>query len=108
MIKITDLISQDTQHQVLFQFIDRIREVPYDHEITNKLMLYAEHHYVLEEAHMKQLDYPHAAAHIQAHNRFRDELTAMIQADPDMWQAFAVRKRSLSKDGLTLWLTILE
>jgi len=57
---------------------------------------------------MKPLDYPDAAAHIQAHNRFRDELTAMTQADPDMSQAFATRKRSLSKDGLTLWLTILE
>ena len=108
MIKTSELIWQDTQHQVLFQLIDRIREVPYDHEITNKFKPYAEHHFVLEEAYMKPLDYPDAAAHIQAHNRFRDELTAMTQADPDMSQAFATRKRSLSKDGLTLWLTILE
>ncbi len=102
MIKTSDLIWQDTQHQVLFQLIDRIREVPYDHEITNKLKLYAEHHFVLEEAYMIQLNYPHAAAHIQAHDRFRDELTAMIQADPDMSQAF----QEMLSDFLYEWLKL--
>ena len=102
MIKTSDLIWQDTQHQVLFELIDRIREVPYDHEITNRLKLYAEHHFVLEEAYMKQLDYPHAAAHILAHDRFRDELTAMIQADPGISQAF---QEALS-DFLYKWLKL--
>jgi hemerythrin len=51
---------------------------------------------------MKQLDYPDAAAHIQAHDRFRDELTALIQADPDMSQAF----QDALSDFLHKWLKI--
>jgi hemerythrin len=102
MIKTSDLIWQDTQHQVLFQLIDRIRESPFDRDIFTKLKLYAEHHFVLEEAYMKQLDYPHAAAHIQAHNRFREELTAMIQTDPDMSQIF----QDALSDFLYKWLKL--
>ena len=102
MIKTSDLIWQDTQHQVLFQLIDRIREVPYDHEITNKLKLYAEHHFVLEETYMEELNYPDAVTHIKAHGRFREELAAMMQTDPGMSQLL---RDSLS-DFLFKWLKL--
>ena len=84
MQKTSDLIWQDTQHQVLFELIDRIKEEPFDPDILNRLKLYAEHHFILEETYMKQLDYPHIDAHIAAHNRFREELAAMMETDPSL------------------------
>jgi hemerythrin len=102
MQKTSDLIWQDTQHQVLFELIDRIKEVPFDPDILIQLKLYAEHHFILEETYMVQLDYPHAEAHIEAHNRFREELGAMLETDPTMHQALQI---SLS-DFLYKWLKL--
>ena len=102
MQKTSNLIWQDTQHQVLFELIDRIKEVPFDPDILIQLKLYAEHHFILEETYMVQLDYPHAEAHIEAHNRFREELGAMLETDPTMHQALQV---SLS-DFLYKWLKL--
>ncbi len=84
MIKTSDLIWQDTQHQILFRLIDQIKEVPFDREILTKLQLYAEHHFSLEETYMAELNYPDAKAHLDAHNRFREELIAMVETQGDM------------------------
>ena len=78
MQKTSEVIWQDTQHQVLFELIDRIKEVPFDRDILTRLKLYAEHHFILEETYMRLLDYPQAQAHIEAHDRFREELAAMM------------------------------
>ena len=102
MIKTSDLIWQDTQHQVLFRLIDQIKEVPLDREILTKLKLYADHHFILEETYMEELNYPHAAAHILAHNRFREELAEMAEIDPGISQ---VLQDSLS-DFLYRWLKL--
>lgn len=102
MRKTSDLIWQDTQHQVLFRLIDQIKEVPFDREILTKLKLYAEYHFVLEETYMEELNYPHAATHIKAHERFREELAAMMQTDPGMSQLL---RDSLS-DFLYKWLKL--
>jgi hemerythrin len=102
MQKTSDLIWQDTQHQVLFELIDKIKEVPFDHEILIRLKLYAEHHFVLEEAYMRELDYPHAEAHFDAHERFREELEAMLETDPTISNVLQV---SLS-DFLHQWLKL--
>ena len=102
MQKTSDIIWQDTQHQVLFELIDKIKEVPFDPDILIRLKLYAEHHFILEETYMLQLDYPHAAAHIKAHDRFREELAAMLETDPTMGQNMQV---SLS-DFLYKWLKL--
>ena len=102
MQKTSDLIWQDTQHQALFVLIDNIKEVPFDPDILIRLKLYAEHHFVLEEAYMYKLDFPHADAHIEAHNRFREELEAMMETDPTMHPALQV---SLS-DFLYKWLKL--
>lgn len=84
MQKTSDLIWQDTQHQVLFELIDRIKQVPFDPNILVHLKLYAEHHFILEETYMVQLDYPRREAHVRAHDRFREELAAMMDTDPSL------------------------
>lgn len=79
MIKTSELIWQDAQHQVLFRLIDQIKEDLFDRNILSKLQLYAEDHFVLEETYMARLNYPDAKAHIHAHNRFRKELANLIE-----------------------------
>lgn len=102
MQKTSDIIWQDTQHQVLFELIERIKEVPFDHGILTRLKLYAEHHFVLEETYMRELNYPGTRAHIRAHDRFREELEAMMRIDPAMSQLL---QDSLS-DFLYKWLKL--
>jgi hemerythrin len=102
MQKTSDIIWQDTQHQVLFELIDRIKETPFDPDILVRLKLYAEHHFVLEEVYMEKLEYPHKDAHIRAHDRFREELEAMLETDPSMHESLQI---SLS-DFLYKWLKL--
>jgi hemerythrin len=84
MIKTSEIIWQDTQHQILFKLIDAIKDEPFDREILVKLQLYAEHHFSLEEAYMVELKYPQIDAHVEVHNRFRDELTSMVEMPLEM------------------------
>ena len=102
MQKTSDIIWQDAQHQVLFDLIEQIKQVPFDPEILTRLKLYAEHHFVLEEVYMEKLDYPGRAAHLEAHNRFREELAAMMETDPGSHQSL---QNSLS-DFLFTWLKL--
>jgi len=84
MIKTSELIWQDTQHQMLFELIDQIKEEPFKSNTLTKLQFYAESHFVLEEAYMTELNYPHAKAHIAAHNRFRTELDLMVETQSNV------------------------
>ena len=102
MQKTSNIIWQDTQHQVLFELIERIKVVPFDPDILNQLKLYAEHHFVLEETYMRALHYPHMEAHLEAHDRFREELAAMLETDPTMHESLQI---SLS-DFLYEWLKL--
>ena len=102
MQKTSDIIWQDTQHQVLFELIDRIRETPFDPDILVRLKLYAEHHFTLEETYMESLGYPGRDAHVAAHDRFREELEAMLDIDPGLHQSL---QESLS-DFLYKWLKL--
>lgn len=102
MIKTSELIWQDTQHQILFKLIDQIKEVPFDREILTRLHFYAEHHFVLEEAYMAELNYPDAEAHLNAHNRFREELISMVETQCNM---DSILQESLS-NFLYKWLEL--
>ena len=102
MQKTSDVLWQDTQHQVLFELIDRIKEVPFDPEILVRLKLYAEHHFILEETYMTMLEYPGRDAHVAAHDRFREELEAMLETDPSLHRSL---QDSLS-DFLYKWLKL--
>ena len=78
MQKTSDVIWQDAQHQVLFRLLDEVAgESPAD-DILNQLKFYAESHFSLEEHYMEVLDYPGRAEHVQAHDKFRQELEQMM------------------------------
>ena len=102
MQKTSDLIWQDTQHQMLFTLIERIKVVPFDPDVLLQLKIYAEHHFVLEEAYMRTLEFPGIETHIHAHDRFREELEAMMETDPSMHESLQI---SLS-DFLYKWLKL--
>lgn len=97
MIKTSDLIWQDTQHQMLFKLIDDIKVEPFDPTVLTRLQLYAEHHFSLEETYMDELGYPDTASHIKAHNRFREELGHMVASQLGMNKAL--------QDSLSLFLS---
>jgi len=82
---------------MLFRLIDEIKVEPFDRSVLNRLQLYAEHHFSLEETYMETLAYPHAAAHIKAHDRFREELSAMVETQDSMTKAL--------QDSLSLFLS---
>lgn len=84
MIKTSDLIWQDTQHQVLFRLLDDMRQEIFDTLIIDQLRLYADHHFCLEEAYMETLKYPGMQLHIKAHNRFREELNQLAKMPEQM------------------------
>lgn len=97
MIKTSDLIWQDTQHQVLFKLIDEIKLEPFDRAVLSKLQLYAEHHFILEEAYMVELEFPDTEEHIKAHDRFREELADMVETNLPINKAL--------QDSLSLFLS---
>ncbi|MBC8209705.1 MAG: hemerythrin family protein [Gammaproteobacteria bacterium] len=77
MIKTSELIWQDTQHQVLLKMIDEINAKELDASVFRRLCEYAEMHFVMEEEYMQQLNYPFIDEHILAHDKFRAELKCM-------------------------------
>lgn len=79
MRKTSELIWQDTQHQILFSLIDELKSTSANIDVFSRLRNFAENHFSLEEAYMRQLDYPNIEGHIAAHNKFREELNSMPQ-----------------------------
>ena len=96
----SQLIWQNKQHEVLFELIDRIKQNDPGTDIFRTLMDYAENHFAVEEAYMRQLDYPAAAAHFEAHARFRTELQCLIE---DTAEYDDIANQSLAA-FLTEWL----
>lgn len=78
MKKTSELIWQDKQHQKLFELIDEINAKKIDMTVFGRLCDYAENHFLLEEEYMYRLKYPKTDEHLEAHNRFRDELESMM------------------------------
>ncbi len=101
MKKTSEIIWQDTQHQLLFELIDQLKENQIDPGIFAKLNSYAENHFSLEEEYMRVLNYPDAEEHIEAHNKFRTELEIMV-AEQHTYDENLRRSLSLF---LTEWLT---
>ena len=69
---------------MLFKLIDDIKVEPFDPAVFQQLQLYAEHHFSLEEIYMKELSYPDIDNHIKAHDRFREELSEMVNSQLPM------------------------
>ncbi len=101
MKKTSEIIWQDEQHQVLFELIDHLKLPTSDKEIFARLESYAENHFLLEEAYMRQLSYPNAREHIDAHNRFRAELQDMKQQSASFDQALRESISTFLKEWLT-------
>ncbi len=101
MEKTSDLIWQDTQHQVLFELIDELKSDSVSIEIFTKLTNFAVSHFDLEEAYMLQLNYPKIDQHIAAHNRFRTELEVMMQNPAE----FDIQMRETISTFLREWLS---
>ena len=101
MRKTSELIWQDTQHQVLFQILDDIADPRSGVEILDKLRLYTETHFSLEEQYMEQLQYPDRDAHRRAHDRFREEIYELLATGQVDDEAFM----ELVSTYLTEWLT---
>jgi len=69
---------------MLFKLIDDIKIEPFDRAVLDKLQLYAEHHFTLEEIYMEELEFPGYTEHVKAHDRFREELGAMVNTQISM------------------------
>jgi hemerythrin len=100
MRKTSEVLWQDTQHQVLFALLDEIARDDSAPAVIDKLHFYAENHFALEESYMAQLDYPGRAEHLRAHDRFRAELDSMAQQPEAHDQA----SRQIISTFLTEWL----
>jgi len=100
MIITSELIWQDKQHQVLFELIDEIKAEHVDSSTFARLNDYAEHHFLMEEAYMLQLNYPDYEQHLQAHNKFRTELQRMI----DEHHSYDSNLRDMLSSFLSEWL----
>ena len=74
MQKTSDVIWQDTQHQMLFRLLDEVAAENSAEEVLHQLNFYALSHFSLEETYMELLNYPGQQQHVQAHDKFRNEL----------------------------------
>ena len=102
MQKTSDVIWQDAQHQVLFRLLDEVAgESPAD-DILNQLKHYAESHFSLEEHYMEVLGYPGRVEHVQAHDKFRQELGQMMISSAEGHDSIS---RQLISTFLREWLT---
>tara|TARA_R110001592_G_scaffold177076_2_gene417223 strand:+ start:20600 stop:20965 length:366 start_codon:yes stop_codon:yes gene_type:complete len=101
MKKTSDLIWQDTQHQILFELIEELQSHTARPDIFTKLNNFAENHFTLEEEYMRQLYYPNIDEHIAAHDRFRSELHVMTQSPSE----FDAQMRETISIFLREWLT---
>lgn len=73
----------DAQHRRLFELANQLVEASGNAEITRLLMLFYQHvreHFQVEEAVMKQTNYPHYRKHVQSHNRMLDRLVEISEA----------------------------
>ena len=77
MRKTSELIWQDTQHQVLFEILELIGQPDSGPDVVARLQQYTETHFSLEEQYMETLAYPGLQEHRRAHDRFREEIATL-------------------------------
>jgi hemerythrin len=102
MRKTSAIIWQDAQHQVLFEILDLIKQPTADRQLLCRLEDYTDNHFALEEQYMRELDYPGRIEHMQAHARFRKEISQLLQEGEEPDALF----RELIATFLTEWLTL--
>jgi hemerythrin len=101
MRKTSEIIWQDTQHQVLFDILDLVGQPDARPDMLQLLRHYTENHFAIEEAYMNELAYPGTEEHIRAHNQFREEMDKMIAENQEQDELFM----QIVSRFLTEWLT---
>jgi hemerythrin len=101
MRKTSEIIWQDAQHQVLFEILDLIKNPGSDSQVLYRLKDYTETHFALEEQYMVQLGFPGRDEHVQAHDRFRQEIEQLVGEGDELDAVF----REIIATFLTEWLT---
>ncbi|MFT5484996.1 MAG: hemerythrin [Halieaceae bacterium] len=101
MRKTSEIIWQDTQHQVLFEILDLVGHAQAGGEILSKLQFYTENHFAIEEQYMTLMNYPHREAHVYAHDQFRREMEQMMENHESHDEIFM----QIISTFLTEWLT---
>ena len=75
MMKTSDLVWQDTQHQELLDILEKLKDSPdASYALMEKLEIYIAHHFSLEEKYMNLTAYPNAKTHIRLHRKFADKV----------------------------------
>ncbi|MFT4614118.1 MAG: hemerythrin [Bacteroidia bacterium] len=99
MLKTSDIIWQDAQHQVLFEILDLIKQPGSVSRVIIRLRDYTETHFEFEERYMLALDFPDREEHVHAHNQFRREIDLLLKGgEPD------AQFRELIATFLSQWL----
>ena len=101
MRKTSEIIWQDAQHQMLFEILDLLKEPTADRQVLHRLEEYTRTHFELEEQYMQQLGYPGRIEHMQAHARFRTEISDLLESKQELDAIF----REIISTFLTEWLT---
>ncbi len=101
MRKTSEIIWQDAQHQVLFEILDLLKGSEDGGRVLRRLEEYTETHFAMEELYMKELAFPGRAEHVQAHDRFRREISQLVQEGQELDAVF----REIIATFLTEWLT---
>ena len=101
MRKTSEIIWQDAQHQVLFEILDLLKEPTADTQVLHRLEDYTRTHFELEEQYMERLGYPDRIEHMQAHARFRKEISELLEGNQELDAIF----RDIISTFLTEWLT---
>lgn len=101
MRKTSNIIWQDAQHQVLFDILDLLKESEDGSGVLRRLEEYTETHFALEELYMKELGFPGRAEHVRSHDRFRQEISQLVQEGQEPDAVF----REIIATFLTEWLT---
>lgn len=79
MLKTSNILWQDAQHQVLFEILDLIREPDAGDGVLLRLRDYTENHFALEELYMQRTGFPGLEEHVRAHDRFRAEVEELLR-----------------------------
>jgi hemerythrin len=78
MMKTSELVWQDTQHQDLLALVETLKNSPeVGVEILDRLTDYVTHHFSLEEQYMKITNFPGSSVHIRAHRNFEDKISLL-------------------------------
>ena len=83
MIKTSDLLWQDTQHQYLFEMLDELKTSPeIGVNLLERLNDYVYHHFSLEEKYMEASGFPEDKidAHVRAHRMFARKVSSISES----------------------------